>query len=295
MQDENNGQESTDSVAARIGANLDAAERRIQGSVCPIYVIDAREKPKLLGSSVPFRVAQRAFLLTAAHVLDENKQTNLYVAGPEKLIALEGSSHRVCAPLGDRQSDTFDFGFIEVTSTPEEQWSRYTFNTPEDLDVDDVGAEHTLYGFVGFPASKNKGLIGRKLRLSTTAMILTPTPQARYKSMALDPLAHFAGNFNRNKQLDATKAIVVGPDPHGISGGGVWRLGKPAEFANGTNAERLIGIGIEYRSARAALIAARISLVMAAFATAYPDLSGSIPRTTLGRITVTMNDRASRQ
>ena len=157
MKDENNAQENTDSVSTRLVENLESAERRIQGSICPIYVINARDNPKLLGSSVPFRVRRRTFLLTAAHVLDENKRTNLYVAGPEKLIALEGSSHRVRAPFGDRQRDTLDFGFIEVTGTPDEQWSRYKFVTPADLDVDDAGSEHTLYAFVGFPASKNKG------------------------------------------------------------------------------------------------------------------------------------------
>jgi hypothetical protein len=180
--------------------------------------------------------------------------------------------------------------FCGQKSTPEEQWSRYTFITPEDLDVDDAGYEHTLYAFVGFPASRNRGLIGRKLRLSTTAMVLTPVPQAQYKSMALNPLSHFVGNFNRNKQLDSTKALIVGPDPHGISGGSVWRLGKPAELADGMNVEKLIGIGIEYRSARASLIAVCISLVMAAFAAAYPELASSVPKTTLSRMTVHTND-----
>lgn len=293
MQGESNAQENTDSVSTRLDENLKAAECRIQGSICPIYVINARDNPKLLGSSVPFRIMQRAFLLTAAHVLDENKGTNLYVAGTEKLVTLEGSSHRVRAPLGERQRDALDFGFIEVTGTSEERWSRYRFITPEDLDVDDAGSEHILYAFVGFPASKNKGLAGRKLRLSTTAMVLTALPQTRYKAMRLNRFAHFAGNFNRNKQLDSTKALIVGPDPHGISGGSVWRLGKPAEFANGTNVEKVIGIGIEYRSASAALIAVRISLVMAAFAATYPELAARVPKTTLTRITVSTNEEVS--
>jgi hypothetical protein len=63
MQGESDPQKNTDSVSTRLVENLEAAERRIQASVCPIYVINARDNPKLLGSSVPFRVMQRSFLL----------------------------------------------------------------------------------------------------------------------------------------------------------------------------------------------------------------------------------------
>lgn len=137
-------------LAATINANLQEAERRIQETVCPIYGIDNRDRPQLLGSSVLLRVTTRSFLLTAAHVLDENKKkTTLYVGGADTLVELTGSSHRVASSTPDRGNDTLDFGIVDISDTPSVQWSRYRFLTPDDLDVDDIPKEHTLYAFVG--------------------------------------------------------------------------------------------------------------------------------------------------
>jgi hypothetical protein len=133
-------------IDAVVAANLGEAERRVQCAVCPIYGIDSRDRPQLIGSAIPFRVAAHSFLLTAAHVLDENKQTTLYVGGVETLVPLAGSSHRVRAPNASRQNDKLDFGFVDISDTPPHQWSRYRFTTPEDLDLDDIpgGIHFTL-------------------------------------------------------------------------------------------------------------------------------------------------------
>jgi hypothetical protein len=122
------------------------------------------------------------------------------------------------------------------------------------------------------------------------AIVLMPTPLKRYGSLGLNPTAQFAGEFSRNKQLDSEKRVVVGPEPHGISGGGVWRLGTPGQFATRTNAERLVGLGIEYRASRSVLVGVRISLVVAALADAFPELRGNLPRPALVRTSFMLAD-----
>ena len=276
--------------AAILSANLQQAERRVQGAVCPIYGIDERDRPQLIGSSVPFRLGTRSFLLTAAHVLDENRRTSLYVGGLNDLVPLAGSSHRTGTPIAGRRGDTFDFGFVDISETPPEQWLRYQFVTPDYLDVDDVPAADVLYAFVGYPETRNKRLKGQKFQLSPMAIVLMPTPLKRYDSLGLNPTAQFAGEFSRNKQLDSEKRIVVGPEPNGISGGGVWRLGTPREFATGTNAERLVGLGIEYRASHSVLVGVRISLVVAALAEVFPELGQNLPRPALVRTNFMMGD-----
>lgn len=114
------------------------------------------------------------------------------------------------------------------------------------------------------------------------------TPLKRYPSRDLNPLAHFAGEFSRNKQIDSAKRVVVGPALHGLSGGGVWRLGRPDEFATGTNAEKMVGIGIEYRASRSVLVGVRISLVVEALVATYPDLGAILPRPSLVRPVVNL-------
>ena len=78
--------------------NLSAAQRRIQNAVCPIYGVDDRGKPYLIGSSLLLSVGDRLLLVTAAHVLDWNKDTSLYVAGSVRPILIEGDSYRTSRP-----------------------------------------------------------------------------------------------------------------------------------------------------------------------------------------------------
>ena len=279
--------------AAILYANLQQAERRVQGAVCPIYGIDEHDRPQLIGSSVPFRLGTRSFLLTAAHVLNENRRTSLYVGGVNDLVPLAGPSHRTGTTIDGRRGDSFDFGFIDISDTPPEQWLRYQFVTPDYLDVDDVPAADALYAFVGYPETRNKRLWGQKFQLSPMAIVLMPTPLRRYDSLGLNPTAQFAGEFSRNKQFDSKKRVVVGPEPHGISGGGVWRLGTPGEFATSTNAERLVGLGIEYRASRSVLVGVRISLVVAALAQIFPELRENLPRPALVRTNFIMGNPPS--
>jgi hypothetical protein len=266
-----------------INANIQNAEQRIQGTVCPIYAVDDQRRPNLVGSSMLLRVATRSFLLTAAHVLDENKSSTLYVGGGDELVELTGRAHRTTPPTTGRKDDLLDFAFIDVSDRSQDQWSRYRFLTTDDLDVDDHPSAHTLYAFVGYPETRNKRRAGRAFRLSTMASVLMPTRLKRYSSLGLNPLVHFAGDFSRNKQLDSRKRVVVSPDPHGLSGGGVWRLGTSEEFAVGVNHERLVGLAIEYRRARSVLIGVRISMIAATLAVAYPELIEYLPLPSLIR------------
>ena len=191
-----------------------------------------------------------------------------------------GTSYRVRPPTSGRRNDTLDFGFVEISNTPQRQWSRYRFITPDDLDVDDVVGPHTLYGFVGYPETKNRLLSSERLQLSTTVFVLLPSAVGRYNVLRLNPAAHFVGEYDRLKQFVPERGLITGPDPHGISGGGVWRMGRPEEFGSGTNTEKLIGIGIEYRKSERVLVAVRVSLVVAFLAAAYPALAEYLPKPT---------------
>jgi hypothetical protein len=256
--------------------NLRAAERRIQQAVCPIYGADDRGKPYLIGSSLLLKVHDRSFLVTAAHVLDWNQETSIYVAGRLKPVRIEGESYRTSPPATGRNDDLMDFGIIDISGTPPDQWSRYRFLTPDDLDVDDFPADHTLYGFSGYPVTKNR-VYSANIKLSSMACIVIAAPPAQYSHLGLQPASHFLGQFDRTRQVDSVKGLMTGPDPHGLSGGGVWRMGTPGEFAKGTNSERLIGIGIEHRQDAKVLLGVRVSLLVVMIARIYPDLAGYLP------------------
>src|SRR5580692_6129387 len=120
--------------------NLSAAERRIQHAACPIYGVDDRGKPYLVGSSLLLKVGDRRLLVSAAHVLDWNKETSLYAAGPTRPILIEGESYRTQPPQTGRDDDSTDVGIVDVSSVPEKDWSRFRVLTAADLDVNDFPA-----------------------------------------------------------------------------------------------------------------------------------------------------------
>jgi hypothetical protein len=144
-------------IEKKFRENLRQAERRTQKSICPIYGIDNHDQPYLVGSSIPFRIQSRSFLVTAAHVLDENQWTTLYAGGDTALVPLAGRSHRIQRPTAGRRADNLDFGFTEISNLNPNQWSRYAFVTTSDLDAEDVPDGRTLYAFVGFPETRNRG------------------------------------------------------------------------------------------------------------------------------------------
>jgi hypothetical protein len=266
--------------------NLSAAERRIQNAVCPIYGCDDRGKPYLIGSSLLLSVGDKLLLVTAAHVLDWNRDTSLYVAGPVKPILIEGDSYRTQPPKAGRDKDLADLGIIDVSNLPRVQWSRYRILTPADLDVDDCPAEHILYGFAGFPVTRNRVYL-TTIKLSSMACVVVASPSDAYARLELHPATHFLGNFDRNRQVDSVKGLFTGPDPKGMSGGGVWRLGAPKEFSMGTASERLIGIGIEHRKDDKVLLGVRVSAVVALIGSVYPDVLALLPTPKFLRVIAT--------
>ena len=226
---------------------LQEIEERVQLAVCPIYGLDPCEKPFQVGSAILFTVATCSFLVTAAHVLDENKHTTLYVAGLNKLVPLAGPSHRVQAPPTGRKDDSIDMGFVLLSKALQAELGRFTFLKPQDIDVNDSPAHQTLYAFVGYPETKNRLSRQKTFQLSSVLVAVTPTPAESYEGYGLNPTAHFVGGFDRSKLVDAHKQVITGPMPHGMSGGGVWRLGSYDQLTLGMHIEKLIGIGIEYR------------------------------------------------
>jgi hypothetical protein len=79
--------------------------------------------------------------------------------------------------------------------------------TPADLDVDDFPADHTLYGFAGFPVTKNRVYL-TTLKPSSMACVVVASPPDAYARLKLHPATHFLGNFDRNKQVDSVKVGI---------------------------------------------------------------------------------------
>lgn len=201
----------------------------LQPCVVPLFNADENGKAQLLGSAIIIAVEGEVFLCTAKHVLDECKKDRslLYICGPEELEPLSGA-FRV-------SSDEVDTAILKLTVT---QAQRFRDAKPLNADsvANQVQAEHCKYvEFIGFPATKNKRsgkpfILKRHIQSNgCTVKEITPL-KVRVK-------------FNKKRNIDATShKRVTAPDPHGMSGGGMFGIMMNDAAIEGKPKPLLIGI-----------------------------------------------------
>ena len=201
----------------------------LQTCVVPLFNADEDGKAQLLGSAILVDVEGEIFLCTAKHVLDECKKDRsyLYIAGPTELEPLSGS-FRV-------SNDGLDSAVLKLTATQAKR-----FRDAQPLKADSIGnqvqAERCKYvEFMGFPATKNKRSVKRfvlKRRIQAngcTVKAITPQ-EVRVK-------------FTKKRNIDATsRKRVTAPDPHGMSGGGMFGIMMTDATVKGKPKPLLIGI-----------------------------------------------------
>lgn len=252
-------------VIGHPAALLRPLEERLQRSVCPLYECDNRRP--LVGSAIFLRLGPAVILITAAHVLQPGR--GLYIwAQNNEFIGLDGKSYR---------NEEFDFAFLRLDDELAGELQGYSVLNPEHIDVDDVPASRRLYAFVGFPETKNRPR-ALTLQRSSTCLLLVPADEQRYCSRGVTFSTHFIANFHRKAlRTDTVSEMVVGPDPHGMSGGGVWRIPSARDLLSFRSTERLIGIGIEYHESERAVVGLRMSIIVPAIARAYPEFASELP------------------
>jgi len=92
----------------RIGESIDAVSDQFGGAVRPVYGSDDRKLATHIGSATLLKVGGTPLIVTAAHVVDENEHTALYVAGEKHLVPIEASFEITGRPPGDRKEDRYD-------------------------------------------------------------------------------------------------------------------------------------------------------------------------------------------
>lgn len=237
--------------------------------VCPIYNVGERKAPTLLGSGVLLKIGSQHFLLTACHVLDDAEGT-LYYEGPEHLEVLEGMSMR---------SQDRDFAFLQLDEATALNITRYGFLELSDLDASDQAAEGTFYLFTGYPATRSRAKHALKSIGSNPLTILcAPADKKEYVTLGKEEAFHLLVKFQRNRVTGPDGKRQVSPDPHGMSGGGVWRV---VDFSRPDNLPavdpKLVGLCIEQDKQAGVLVAVRISLALEAIRQSVPPLADLIP------------------
>jgi hypothetical protein len=158
--------------------------------------------------------------------------------------------------------------------------------TPDDLDLNDRPAAQTLYGFAGFPGDENMPLPEYKLLRKSYYYGGQPAEEKDYQFLGVLPETHFVMKFERGQMVDRSGAVVAVPEPGGMSGGPVWKLGTFQEVDSGAARKKVIGITIEWWENRNILVGVRIGVAVEAMRQTLPKLASHLPETRYLKVNV---------
>ena len=263
-----------DAVARRVNVRIADAVNRLLDSTAPLYQPDARKQPSAIGSGVFFRIREHRFLVSAAHVCDRASPHYPISAGTVRSIEDLGfrwRSPRMDAPLASGREDiaVFELGPMEADgydSTP--------FLTLDDFDPYPPSEEEcsrSSYLVIGYPRTlQPRQATGATLQPVPRPLVTMSRNFAEYPALGIAPDTHLLLSYDR-RGFHSLGPSQEEPDPHGMSGGGVWRLDGLG--SSGTITTKLVGILIEYHArAPSSLVATRVNALLGALRKVRPDL-----------------------
>jgi hypothetical protein len=219
---------------------------RIHSWTVPIYTREGNERPMLLGTGVLIDANGSKILLTAKHVTDRDKQ-GLFLPGNNKLIGVIADiySQRWLNASFSKQEPFIDASVcILKEHTAEKINSSHIFaKIGEHLSVSQPLVNQSCLIF-GYPATKTIRRIQEK-EISNQALKI----QSFVSEIHLKPsgtMVSFDVLFKRDHKHQSPR---FAPDPHGMSGCGVWGVIDSQYLESNVYEHQLLGIAVEYYAA----------------------------------------------
>jgi hypothetical protein len=270
--------EQLDEQALRRGGiameQVAATHARLSNIVIPIYAEKDNKVLYLEASAFLLRIKDAVFLVTASHTLRAYANSPFWVPAGGKPFGLNALfSHT-------KIEGAVDLAFARLDERMDPLLAEYRILTLDDIDVEDWPEPNHIYTFIGYPSSMNKA------NLKTKTLQPTMQPYSSHKPLLLDeypihdlnPCSAIAVYFDLSKaEREGTGEVVQPKSPVGISGGPVFRIGQFQELYEGTNREKVVGLGVGYEYKPDRLVGARISLVIEGIRLRHSDLADALP------------------
>lgn len=242
---------------------VDAAGDRFRSSVKSIYAVKENGRPTHLGSATLLKIGSDHVLLTAAHVIDKNEVSTLYVAAGLELVSLAGEFF-ISRKRRGRDLDHFDIAFTKLNP---EMVDRFGDSFIPEARIS-AGIQHQpgrLFTALGYPNSLNKNFDNRKLAVKAQDFSFTSVHRELpwlSKRMTGKGEYHLQMMYDRRARTE-TGEIDNAIFPRGMSGGPMIDVGRPAQVFLGREARpepTVAAMTIELKHRR--LIGIRLDLIM---------------------------------
>ncbi len=224
----------------------------LKGCVVPIFDVNNRSEPELLGTAVLIRLGAFVFLCTAKHVIDGNRKSTLYVSGKDVLIKFECEF---------QSAVDHDVAVAQLTPEQIDQLSNFTPLEQSSIASGTQILKSCFIELVGFPETKNRKVHRQKKIKGQIFGFGGTVIEANDARVCV--------RFNSKRAIDPqTRQIVKPPDPYGISGGAMFGIAMNDAAIRGAPGPLLVGISTDRPNGNE-LFGTNIALVLAIIRDAY--------------------------
>ncbi len=122
-----------EAVRDRMNECTDILAKEYLKSVRPIYGSTEHGKPYHIGSCVLIEINSSKYLITAAHIIDHNEITTLYISGGNDLIQIEAEALITNSKNGSRDDDKLDFAILSLSTEIIEKLGAVIFLNESDI------------------------------------------------------------------------------------------------------------------------------------------------------------------
>jgi hypothetical protein len=248
----------------------DKALSQFKGAICPVYGSTPNGQPEQLGSCVLLQIAGKPCLMTAAHLIDSNNATSLYIGGKD-LTLIEAEFSVSPAPGGHRKNDRYDFAIAELTTAFVAGLGSARFIRDDEISSFAAPTSGHLFCCLGYPNSQNRHFDSnaRKIRPRRGRYVSNiadrPELLKKLKISGKDHLIIDHRKYSRDEGGNRVSSYALS----GFSGGAVIDLGKLSspEVATGIVPcePRLAALFIEYYQDHQAIVATRVDTILKAY------------------------------
>ena len=254
-------------VRERLEEASEAALTRFREAVRPIYGVTERGDPDHIGTALLLDLPEGHFLLTAAHVIDWNAKTTLYL-GADDFAQLEFEALVTVPPGGDRNQDHGDFAVARLDDALVAKLAGAKFITEPEISRSVADTAGRTYTCLGYPNSKNKVNRHKGTKVTPRLGIYTSLGRSadRLPKVAVDRdhiLVDHDAKYSRDESTGARVNSIALP---GFSGGAIIDVGRiSAETLDSPLEAKLAALLIEGHAAEKVILGTRLTTILNAF------------------------------
>ena len=245
------------------------ALRQFRNSIRPIYGSTENENPIHIGTCTFLKLNNKHYLITAAHVLDENTNTTLYIAGEKSLVKLEGNANQTTKIDNERENDHYDIAWMELSEETKKSIGKVSFIGEENIIYRDVKTEGRLYVALGYPNSKNKKVNNISKSIKPKIWRYSSTVKENKElceELKISGEHHYFLDYNSKYSRDSEGNKMSSMKPIGMSGGALidmCSLINLEKYKQGSeNNGFLAAILIENQKKYKSMVCVRLSLIL---------------------------------